>query len=134
MALAAFSVPVASADPTGPTGVTTASSVSVPASGEQDQALTRFRAFTESWMDGLRRANALQPIAALSGAYALTRLSIAYTQEVKPTGSASNPYLGILHYAEEHYQCRDFAQTDCIALDSTPVTEIFRYRNGVWVY
>lgn len=130
----ACSAPVASADPPGPTDVTTASPVSIPASREQDQALSKFRAFTESWMDGLRRAKALQAVAARSGAYAITRFSIAYTQEVKPTGSVSNPYVGILRYAEEHYQCRDFAGTDCVALDSTPVTEIFRYQNGVWVY
>ncbi len=136
MTITPFAALVASADSTTPPDAAMASSISVssPSVAEQDQAFSKFRAFTESWMDSVRRANALQPVAARSGVYPLTRFSITYTQEVKHTGSESNPYVGILHYAEEHYQCKDIDETDCVALDSTPVTEIFRYQNGVWVY
>jgi hypothetical protein len=114
------------------------SSISVPtahsASADPNQALSAFRVFTQTWMDGLRGTSALQTVAASSGGRILKRFSTAQTVEVKATDSATNPYVGILHYTEERYQCPDAADEDCTLVDSTPVTEIFRYQNGAWIY
>jgi hypothetical protein len=115
---------------------TTASSLSVPSatSAEVEQALSRFRAFTGTWMDKLRGESALRTVAASSGARDLKRFSAEYSEEVKQTGSTSNPYVGILHYTEEFYRCTGPAEETCTMVESTPVTEIFRYQRGAWVY
>ena len=84
-------------------------------------------------MDGLRRANALQTVAARSGAYAVTRFSIAYTEEVKPTGSVSNPY-------SEFFTTRRSTTSAGTSprgiawLCTVRRSEIFRFQHGLWVY
>ena len=113
---------------------TASASVQSATSADVDQALSRFRAFTETWMDKLRGASALRTAAAGSGARDFKRFSAEYSQEMKPTGSAFNPYVGILHYTEEFYRCTGPAEETCTMVESTPVTEIFRYQRGAWVY
>lgn len=85
-------------------------------------------------MNELRGASAHQTVAVSSGGYAVKRFSMTHTDEVKATGTATNPYVGILHYTEDLYECADAAETDCTIVDRTPVTEIFRYQNGAWIY
>jgi len=139
MVAATFPALAASADPaSAPEGAAMAPSISVPntstASADPNQALSAFHVFTETWMDRLRGASALQTVAASSVGRVIKRFSTTHTVEVKATGSASNPYVGLLRYTEELYQCTDAAETDCTVVDSTPVTEIFRYQNGAWIY
>ncbi len=58
----------------------------------------------------------------------------AYETEVKPTGSAQTPFVGILRYKENVYTClRDDAER-CTVSSSIPVSEIFSFRNGAWKY
>ena len=101
--------------------------------GSEAQARSAFDAFTQTWMDKLRSSSAVRTVSTSSGS-TVKRYSTTHTEEVKPTGSASNPYVGVLHYTEESYNCSDAAQKNCTLVDSTPVTEIFRYQNGKWVY
>ena len=101
--------------------------------GAEAQARSAFDAFSQSWMDKLRSSSAVRTVSTSSGS-TVKRYSTTHTEEVKPTGSASNPYVGVLHYTEESYNCSDAAQKNCTLVDSTPVTEIFRYQNGKWVY
>jgi len=101
--------------------------------GSEAQARSAFDAFTQTWMDKLRSSSAVRTVSTSSGS-TVKRFSTTHTEEVKPTGSASNPYVGVLHYTEESYNCSDAAQKNCTLVDSTPVTEIFRYQNGKWVY
>jgi len=57
-----------------------------------------------------------------------------YETEVKPTGSARAPFVGILRYRENVYTClRDDAQR-CTVTSTVPVSEIFSYRDGRWAY
>jgi hypothetical protein len=110
------------------------SSSTAGADQKMAQARSAFDAFTQNWMDKLRGSSALQTVSASSGGRTVKRFSTTHTEEVKPTGSPSNPYVGVLHYTEESYSCSDAAQKNCTLVDSTPVTEIFRYQNGQWVY
>ena len=101
--------------------------------GSEAQARSAFDAFTQTWMDKLRSSSAVRTVSTSSGS-TVKRYSTTHTEEVKPTGSASNPYVGVLHYTEESYNCSDAAQRNCTLVESMPVTEIFRFQNGKWVY
>ena len=57
-----------------------------------------------------------------------------YHLELRPTGHPSAPYVGLLRYTELVYSCRSADAKDCSIASSVPVTEIFRYQNGRWVY
>ena len=85
-----------------------------------------FDSFAQNWMEKLRGS-------ALHTGSTVKRFSTTHTEEVKPTDSVSNPYVGILHYTEESYNCSDAAHKNCTLVESTPVTEIFRYQNGKWL-
>jgi len=107
------------------------------AGGEQKmgQASSAFDSFTSTWMTQLAAASALQPVAA--GAVAsrtYRKYTGEFTKEVKPTGVPSNPFVGVLRYVEEEYSCSDAARTQCSLVSTMPVTEIFRFQNGRWVY
>ena len=101
--------------------------------GAEAQARSAFDSFTQTWMDKLRSSSAIRTVSTSSGS-TVKRFSTSHTEEVKPTGSPSNPFVGVLHYTEESYNCSDAAQRNCTLVESTPVTEIFRFQNGKWVY
>ncbi len=137
VAIAASATPARAAD----NGATVASTPAPKAAlrsssgaGAEAQARSAFDSFTETWMDKLRGSSALRTVAASSGGSTVKRFSTTHTEEVKPTGSPSNPFVGVLHYTEESYNCSDAAQRNCTLVESTPVTEIFRFQNGKWVY
>ena len=54
--------------------------------------------------------------------------------ELKPTGNPESPYVGILRYVEHVYECNGPSDRNCRRVSATPVTEIFRFRNGRWIY
>ena len=57
-----------------------------------------------------------------------------YQVELRPTGHPASPFIGILRYTEQVYTCREASGSDCSVASSVPVTEIFRYQAGRWVY
>ena len=57
-----------------------------------------------------------------------------FTVELRPTGHAVAPYVGILRYQEQVFSCRNLGSNDCSLSSQIPVTEIFRYQDGRWVY
>ncbi len=57
-----------------------------------------------------------------------------FTVELRPTGHPSSPFVGILRYEEQVYSCNDVDASNCSVASSLPVTEIFRYQGGRWVY
>jgi hypothetical protein len=57
-----------------------------------------------------------------------------YTTELKPTGSKQAPYVGLIRYEEREVSCKDKSQKECEVSERTPVTEIFRFQNGRWIY
>jgi hypothetical protein len=103
-----------------------------------ERARDSFTKFAQSWMDKVRRmADEQRPTAqnASSGSRVTYRdYTDDFTVELRPTGHASAPYVGILRYQEQIFSCRNLAANDCTLSSQIPVTEIFRYQDGRWVY
>lgn len=57
-----------------------------------------------------------------------------FETQLQPTGRPSSPYVGVLRYTESVFTCPDLHATDCRAVSTIPVTEVFRLRDGRWVY
>lgn len=97
-----------------------------------------FERFAHTWMGKLQKAaarNRDHPKTA-SGANGVTYRGYGtdFDTELRATGRPAFPYLGILHYQELLYACSDAQATRCRITTTTPVTELFRYENGRWVY
>lgn len=103
-----------------------------------DAARASFAKFSEQWMGKVRRiANEQKPSARTSASNTVVTYrdyTKDFTTELRPTGHAAAPYVGILRYSEQIFSCRDIAANDCTMSSQIPVTEIFRYQNGRWVY
>jgi len=103
-----------------------------------ERAHTSFTKFAESWMDKVQRMAAEQRPSVQPGA-ANTMVTYRdyadeFTVELRPTGHAKAPYVGILRYQEQIFSCKDITADDCSLSSQIPVTEIFRYQGGRWIY
>jgi hypothetical protein len=54
--------------------------------------------------------------------------------QMERTGNAASPFVGILSYTENVYVCRGPTRDDCELVESSPITEIFPFRDGRWQY
>lgn len=106
----------------------------------EDAMSASFRSFAQSWMEralSRRDRNQLRP-RARAGAGELTFLyrGVAddYDVALEPTGKPSSPYVGVLRYTEQTFQCRDARGSECTLASSQPVSEVFRFRGGRWSY
>lgn len=54
--------------------------------------------------------------------------------QMRPTGNDASPFVGILSYTENVYVCRGPTRDDCELIESSPITEIFPFRDGRWQY
>ena len=99
-----------------------------------------FRSFAQSWMDkALARAarNQTRPRAqARSGGFTFLYRAVAddYDVALEPTGNPTSPYVGVLRYTEQTFQCRDARGAECTLASTQPVSEVFRFRSGSWSY
>lgn len=112
-------------------GDSAAESAAIPDKG-RDVARASFDRFAQGWMEkmhGLEAANRRQ-----TGAAGFRGYGREYRTELKPTGYARAPYVGVLRYEEHEYRCEDAAASRCSVASTTPVTEIFRFQDGRWVY
>lgn len=57
-----------------------------------------------------------------------------YAIETKETGNAAAPLVGILSYIENTYECRGPSREDCKLIESSPIMEIFPFKDGKWQY
>lgn len=106
-----------------------------------------FEQFAKTWMAKLENINkinsktvSLKPSAAdgvYSGKY------VCYGPEcqtsIKKTDSAETPYIGLIRYSEKQILKKGTSKQDAMsdpgtAIEETPVTEIFRFSKGRWVY
>ena len=55
-----------------------------------------------------------------------------FDTDIEPTGVPAVPFVGLLHYTERVFSCEAVDATQCVEVASRPVTEIFRYREGIW--
>ena len=51
-----------------------------------------------------------------------------------PTGNTKAPYVGMIRYLEREYRCSDSRALDCRVEKTTPITEVFRFQDGRWIY
>jgi hypothetical protein len=82
------------------------------ASAGDPEAETSFQAFAQSWLARVREA----------GAASGREIDDAFETELRPTGDARAPWVGVLRYCERR------------AARSAVVTELFRFEAGEWVH
>lgn len=99
-----------------------------------------FASFAEEWISRARtrgeqasRAPRAHPGAA-GMVFSYRAVDPDYRTELRPTGLSVSPYVGVLHYKELVYTCRDVQGSRCAVTSSQPLTEVFRYRDGRWTY
>lgn len=104
------------------------------------RAKISFDRFAETWMEKIQRLEAQhrnqptvrpgpsKPIVTYRG------YGDDYSVELRPTGHPSAPYVGILRYSEHLFSCGSIEATQCTIASTVPVTEIFRFEGGRWVY
>lgn len=103
-------------------------------------AQSQLQTFAKNWIAKMRQVesqNRSNPKVRPGASAAVTSyrgFGDDYTVEVRPTGHPGSPYIGILRYSEQVYTCRDASANNCTVSASSPVTEIFRYKGGRWVY
>ena len=99
-----------------------------------DPALARaeasFQSFAAEWMQKMEAAEAHERRNAHGKAY--RGYGEDFKIELKPTGSATAPYVGLLRYQE--HQCAPDSGAACKVTGTTAVTEIFRFQGGRWIY
>ncbi len=101
-----------------------------PATAKMEES---FRSFSGGWMQKLERAQAQNHAKAPSGRY--KGYEPDFKIQLKPTGHAAAPYVGILRYRELTYDCsKRVAGGACAVASSSGVMEIFRFQGGRWVY
>ena len=104
------------------------------------RAEAAFDRFSADWMEKVRsleethRANPTVKQGASEPVVTYRGYGEDFSVELRPTGNARAPFVGLLRYTEHVYSCRDLEAGNCAIASSVPVTEIFRYANGRWSY
>lgn len=105
-------------------------------SDAQRAAAAALDQFASQWMARMKRVendNRRKPVRS-AGSVTYRGYSDDFRVELRPTGYAGAPYVGLIRYAEHLFTCSDPGATRCGVTHTTPVTEIFRFQNGRWVY
>ena len=111
----------------------------IPNSADE-RARTSFSDFARSWMAKMQENEAqsrknptVQP-GPSENVITYRGIGEDFTVELRPTGHPSAPFVGILRYNEQVYSCNGADASKCSVASSLPVTEIFRYQGGRWIY
>ena len=111
----------------------------IPHSADE-RARTSFSDFARSWMAKMakneaqnRESPTVQP-GSSENIVTYRGFGEDFTVELRPTGHPSAPFVGILRYNEQVYSCEGVSASKCSVISSLPVTEIFRYQGGRWIY
>lgn len=103
---------------------------------DAERVKASFDSFATEWMERMQRVedeNRASPKLD-TGTPTYRGYGDDFRVEIKPTGYAPAPYVGVLRYEERMYGCRDSGATECRVTSRMPVTELFRYQDGRWVY
>ena len=106
----------------------------------QARAERSFDDFAKTWMQKMAKAesqNRTKPNLAPQGGSMVASYrgyENDYAIQLKPTGSKTAPWVGILRYHELTYTCADKSTSSCAASKKMRVTEIFRFQGGKWIY
>ena len=112
----------------------------IPEDDSHQRTLRSFKSFASGWMDKMERVetrNRTSPEIRPHGSQNLVTYKgygSDFKIEIKPTGYAKAPFVGVLRYSEQLFTCVDKRATRCRVASTTPVTEIFRFQDGRWVY
>jgi hypothetical protein len=134
--LCAFGAPLALASAVAAEGKTPAA---IPPA-DQAGASASLEAFASQWMDRMERVeddNRRKPtVARGAGASEITYRGYTndFKVELRPTNYPAAPFVGLIRYGEQLFRCADAGATRCDVARTIPVTEIFRFQNGRWVY
>jgi hypothetical protein len=111
----------------------------IPDSADE-RARTSFSDFARSWMakmqknEAQNRKNPIVQPGPSENIVTYRGFDEGFTVELRPTGHPAAPFVGILRYNEQVYSCNAVDASKCSVASSLPVTEIFRYQGGRWVY
>ncbi len=111
----------------------------IPDSADE-RARTSFSDFARSWMakmqenEAQNRENPTVQPGPSENIVTYRGFDEGFTVELRPTGHPAAPFVGILRYNEQVYSCNGVDASKCSVASSLPVTEIFRYQGGRWVY
>jgi len=100
-----------------------------PTTGGDAATIASFEAFSHKWVAKMKEV-----AAARATATSRTTLRNTYEMELRATGSARAPYVGVLSYCEIAMKCSGMRVDQCHPDSSTVVKEMFRYQGGIWVY
>jgi hypothetical protein len=109
-------------------------------SGQDAGAFRTFGKFAKSWMAEMEQreqTNRARPTIEENGKQRFatyTGYAPEWNVEVHATGDRTSPWVGVLHYEEQTFTCRDATTRACSISRLTPVTEVFPYRDGSWKY
>ena len=113
----------------------------IPASNSADSSvLSSFSEFAQKWMakmetsEARNRENPTVRPGASQNLVTYRGFGEDYSVELRPTGQPAAPFIGILRYSEQVFSCREASALNCSIASSAPVTEIFRYQSGSWIY
>ncbi|MBW2543334.1 MAG: hypothetical protein JRF15_14705 [Deltaproteobacteria bacterium] len=112
---------------------------SIPDSADE-RARDSFSEFARDWMakmqenEAKNRANPTMQPGPSENMVTYRGFDEDFTVELRPTGHPSAPFVGILRYNEQVYSCDGVGASNCTVASSLPVTEIFRYQGGRWIY
>jgi hypothetical protein len=107
---------------------------------QQQAARASFESFAKDWMARAQarsqrdRANPRLAQGAKDLVATYRDVAPDFETEIQPTGRAGTPWVGVLRYEERVVTCADLHATDCHVVSTEPVTEVFRLRDGRWVY
>jgi hypothetical protein len=107
---------------------------------EREKAAAAFDAFASQWMDKMQRVeadNRRQPSVTRGGSgpqVSYRGYTDDFRVELRPTGYPGAPFVGLIRYGEQLFTCSDPGATRCGVAYTTPVTEIFRFQDGRWIY
>lgn len=108
-----------------------ASAALAGAPSSDPEAKASFERFSRDWMGKMQRAGDANRANAARTGSGYTDYGDDYRVELKSTGHAAAPYVGILRY--QQFKCAT-STPNCEGARRSPVTEIFRFQNGRWVY
>jgi len=101
----------------------------------QQRASRSFDRFAAGWMKKMKKAEASGRKRALANHSYRAFSDNSMQMQLRPTGSSKAPYVGLLRYQEQQIRCEDpKARRGCKVVSTTPVTEIFCFQDGHWVY
>jgi hypothetical protein len=111
----------------------------IPDSADE-RARSSFSEFARSWMvkiaeqEAQNRKNPIVQPGPTENTVTYRGFGEDFTVELRPTGHPAAPFVGILRYNEQVYNCNAVDASKCSVSSSLPVTEIFRYQGGRWIY